>query len=121
MLSKEEVLEIISYCGFHKVNRSDRLQELGISHWNFYKSRRHHLKAEKSCPQDSMGSFIQLKSSGEYVPSSVTEMEQRINPGRKLHTQSETMTIECQTSRGGMVRISGKMSAELLTALVKSL
>ena len=87
MLSKEEVLEIISYCDFHKVNRSDRLQELGISHWNFYKSRRHHLKAEKSCPQDSMGSFIQLKSSGEYVRSSVTEMEQRINPGRRLHTQ----------------------------------
>ena len=121
MLSKEEVLEIISYCDFHKVNRSDRLQELGISHWNFYKSRRHHLKAEKSCPQESMGAFIQLKSSGEYVPSSVTEMERSINPGRKLHTQSETMTIECQTSRGGMVRISGKMSAELLTALVKSL
>ncbi|MDE6295340.1 MAG: hypothetical protein K2M03_04670 [Muribaculaceae bacterium] len=121
MLSKEEVLEIISYCDSHKINRSDRLQELGISHWNFYKSRRHHLKAEKSYPQDNMGSFIQLKSSGEYVPSSVTAMEQSINPGRNLHTQSEAMTIECQTSRGGMVRISGKMSAELLAALVKSL
>ena len=121
MLSKEEVLEIISYCDSHKITRSDRLQELGISHWNFYKSRRHHLKAEKSCPQDITGSFIQLKSSGEYVPSSVTAMEQSINPGRKLHTQSEVTTIECQPSRGGMVRISGKMSAELITALVKSL
>lgn len=121
MLSKEEVLEIISYCDSHKINRSARLQELGISHWNFYKSRRHHLKAEKSCPQDSMGSFIQLKSSGEYVPSSVTAMERSINPGRKLHTQSEAMTIECQTSRGGMVRINGKINAELLSALVKSL
>lgn len=121
MLSKEEVLEIISYCDSHKINRSDRLQELGISHWNFYKSRRHHLKAEKLYPQDNMGSFIRLKSSGEYVPSSVTAMEQSINPGRNLHTQSEAMTIECQTSRGGMVRISGKMSAELLAALVKSL
>ena len=60
MLSKEEVLEIISYCDSHKINRSDRLQELGISPWNFYKSRRHHLKAEKSSLQDSMGPFIQL-------------------------------------------------------------
>ncbi|MBD5296150.1 MAG: hypothetical protein HDS25_07540 [Bacteroides sp.] len=100
MLSKKEVLEIISYCEFHKINHSDRLQELGISHWNFYKSRRHHLKAEKACPQEITGSFIQLKSSGEYVPSSVTAMERSINPGRKLHTQSEAMTIECQTSRG---------------------
>ena len=45
MLSKEEVLEIISHCDSHKINYSDRLQELGISHWNFYKSRRNHLKA----------------------------------------------------------------------------
>ena len=29
MLSKEEVLEIISYCDSYKINRSDRLQELG--------------------------------------------------------------------------------------------
>ena len=36
MLSKEEVLEIIFYCDSHKINRSDRLQELGISHWNFF-------------------------------------------------------------------------------------
>ncbi|MDE6247557.1 MAG: hypothetical protein K2M41_06930 [Muribaculaceae bacterium] len=121
MLSREEVLEMIFYWDSHKINRSDRLQELGIRHWNFYKSRRHHLKVEKSCPQDITGSFIQLKSSGEYVPSSVTAMEQSINPGRKLHTQSEAITIECQTSRGCMVRISVKMNAELLAARVKSL
>ena len=112
MLSKEEVLEIIYYCDSHKINHYDRLQELGISHWTFYKSRRHHLKSEKSCPQDITGSFIQLKSSGEYVPSSVAAMKRSINPSRKLHTQSEVMTIECQTSRAGMVRMSGKMSAE---------
>ena len=51
MLGKEEGLEIISYCDSHKINRSARLQELGISHWNFYKLHRHHLKAEKSCLQ----------------------------------------------------------------------
>ena len=68
-----------------------------------------------------MGSFILLKSSGEHVPSSVTAMEQSINPGRKLHTQLEAKTIECQTGRGGVVRICGKMSAELLAVHVKSL
>ena len=121
MLSKEEVLEIISYCDSHKINRSDRLQELGISHWNFYKSRRHHLESEKSQPQAHAGSFIQLESNGEYVPSSVTAMEKSIRPGRELHRQSEILTVECQTSRGGMVRINGKISAELLSTLLKSL
>ncbi|MBD5268335.1 MAG: hypothetical protein HDR48_01590 [Bacteroides sp.] len=67
MLSKEEVPEIISYFDSHKINRSDRLQEPGISHWNFYKSRCYHLEAEKSCPHDSMGSFIEQKSTGEYA------------------------------------------------------
>ena len=121
MLSKEEVIEIISYCDTHRIQRSDRLKELGISHWEFYKSRRKHLESEKSHSEDIASSFIQLGSGGGFVPSSVTETEKRINPGRKLHTQSEAMTIECQTSRGGMVRINGKINVELLSALVKSL
>lgn len=121
MLSKEQILEIISYCDTHGIRRADRLQELGISHWNFYRSRRHHLEKEKSDSHDSHGSFVQLKSSGEYVPSSVTAMEKSINPERELHRQSEALTIECRTSRGGMVRINGKLNAELLSALVRNL
>lgn len=121
MLSKEEVLEIISYCDSHKIQRSTRLKELGITHWEFYKSRRKYLENEKSHPHEDSGSFIQLGSGGGFVPCSVTEMEKSLNPGRKLHASSESMTIECQTSRGGMMRINGKISTELLCALVKSL
>ena len=51
MLSKEEVLEIISYCDSHKVQRSTRLKELGITHREFYKSRRNYLENEKSHSQ----------------------------------------------------------------------
>ncbi len=121
MLSKEEVLEIISYCECHKIQRSARLNELGITHWEFYKSRRKYLENEKSHPHEDSGSFLQLRSGGGLVPCSVTEMEKSVNPGCKLHTASESMTIECQTSRGGMVRINGKISTELLCALVQSL
>ena len=52
MLSKEEVLEIISYCDSHKIQRSVRLKELGITHWEFYKSRRKYLENEKSHPHE---------------------------------------------------------------------
>lgn len=40
MLSKEQVLEIIAYCDDHGVQRKVRLRKLGITEWNFYKSRR---------------------------------------------------------------------------------
>ena len=50
MLSKEEVLEIISYCDTHEVQRKTRLRELGITEWNFYKSRRQYLRQEKVNP-----------------------------------------------------------------------
>lgn len=121
MLSKEEVLEIISYCNNHGVTRRTRLMELGITHWEFYKSRRRHLEIEKSRSERTSGSFIQLISNGDYVPSSVTAMEKSINPGRELHRCPDILTIECQTSRGGMVRVNGKISPEQLSALVKSL
>ncbi|MBD5268382.1 MAG: hypothetical protein HDS45_02115 [Bacteroides sp.] len=90
-----------------------------ISHWNFYKLRRHHLIAEKSCSTRYYRVVYPTEIKRRICPSSVTAMEKSINPGRKLHTQSEVMTIECPTSRGDMVRISGKMSAELITTLKK--
>lgn len=47
MLSKEQVLEIMAYCDDHGVQRKVRLRELGITEWNFYKSRRQCLRQEK--------------------------------------------------------------------------
>ena len=120
MLSKEEVLEIISYCDTHGVQRKTRLRELGLTEWNFYKSRRQHLRQEKKTP-GTEGSFIQLGGEGPLVPATVTEMERQVNPGRREALKSEDLTVECRTSRGGMVRINGKLNAELLSALVRNL
>ena len=80
MLSKEQLLEIISYCETHGARRKDRLRVLGISEWDFYKSRRCCLRQEKINPECA-GSFIQLESGGGFVPATVTEMERRVNPG----------------------------------------
>lgn len=120
MLSKEQVLEIISYCDTHGVQRKVRLQELGITEWNFYKSRRQYLRKESADPEN-VGSFIQLGAEGPLVPATVTEMERQVNPGRREALRSEDLTVECRTSRGGMVRINGKLNAELLAALVRNL
>lgn len=120
MLSKEEVLEIISYCDTHGVQRKARLRELGVSEWIFYKSRRHYLHQERMDPE-SCGSFVQLGSEGSLVPATVTEMERHVNPGRQSAPRGEELTVECRTVRGGMVRINGKLNAELLSALVRNL
>lgn len=120
MLSKEQVLEIIAYCDNNRVQRKERLRELGIAEWNFYKSRRQYLRQENMSAEAS-GSFIQLEAGGGFVPATVTEMERQVNPGRQVVGKGEELTVECRTSRGGMVRINGKINAELLCALVKNL
>lgn len=120
MLSKEQVLDIIAYCDGHGVQRKVRLRELGISEWNFYKSRRQYLRQEK-INAEAPGTFIQLGSGGGFVPGTVTEMERQVNPGRQNVGKGEDLTVECQTIRGGMVRINGKINAELLCALIKNL
>lgn len=112
MLSKEQILEIISYCETHGVRRKDRLRELGITEWDFYKSRRRYLRQEKINPECA-GSFIQLESGGGFVPATVTEMKRQVNPGRQSAGKGEELTVECRTSRGGMVRINGKLNAAL--------
>lgn len=120
MLSKEEVLEIISYCDTHGVQRKARLRELGITEWNFYKSRRQYMRQEKANPATN-GSFIQLGTEGTFVPATVTEMERQVNPRQHNGARAEDLTVECRTSRGGMVRLQGKLNAELLSALVMNL
>lgn len=77
MLSKEEVMEIISYCDTHGVQRKTRLRELGITEWNFYKSRQLYLRQEKANPV-SGGSFIRLGAGGTLVPATVTEKERQL-------------------------------------------
>lgn len=129
MLNKEQILEIISYCDTHGVSRKKRLRELGISEWYFYESRKKYIQSEKQNPEDQSekqepkgnGSFIQLQQSGKVAPSTDTEMENHINPGKKLPVKTDTLTVECQTARGGMIRINGKITPELLGVLISNL
>lgn len=76
---------------------------------------------KESADPENAGSFIQLGSSGSFVPATVTEMERQVNPGRRDALRPEDLTVECRTIRGGMVRINGKLNAELLAALVRNL
>lgn len=76
-------IEIIAYCDNHGVQRKVRLRELGITEWDFYKSRRRYLCQEKT-NNETTESFIQQEAGGRFVPSTVTEMERQINPRRQV-------------------------------------
>lgn len=120
MLSKEEVLDIIAYCKENNVRRKDRLTELGIRGWSFYEARRRYLNEETEEGRNE-GRFVQLRSTGEFVPESITEMERNINPGKRVRTEPVEMKIECQTPRGGILRMTGKIPREFLSVILQSI
>lgn len=117
-LSKTEVMEIVAYCKENHVRYNDRLRELGVSQWNFYQSKKRHLLKEMA-DGSSDGEFIQL-CSGRFVPSSLSAMEGEGSRTKK-NIESSELKIECQTSRGGMLRMSGKISTSMLAVLVQNL
>ena len=119
MMTKEDVMDIIAYCKQNKVTYDKRLKELGLSQWRFYDAKRRYLLMERDKP-GVRGKFVQLASSGTFVPDSLTEMEGEESRTKKNIEASE-LKIECQTSRGGMLRMSGKIPASMLAVLVQNL
>lgn len=120
MLSKEEVLDIIAYCKENNVNRKDRLAELGIGEWSFYEARRRYLKEEIESGKND-GHFVQLRSTGGFVQESITEMERAVNPGKRVKSVPAEIKIECQTPRGGMLRMTGMITREFLSTILQSI
>ena len=120
MLTKEEVLDIISYCNQNGVQRKDRLAQLGISAWMFYKSRRFYLKDESESGEKP-GSFIELSRCG-FVPATVTEMEKAVNPRKVSFVKpGSQMQIECQTPRGGLLRITGDIAPSVIFGILQNI
>lgn len=111
-------MEIVAYCKENHVTYESRLKELGVSQWNFYQSKKRHLLKEMKA-DSSDGAFIQL-CSGRFVPASLTAMEGEGSRTKK-HLESSELKIECQTSRGGLLRMSGKISSSILAVLVQNL
>lgn len=120
MLSKEEVLDIISYCAENGISRKVRLKELGIPVWQFYYSRDRWLEKERSEPVGE-GKFIELRRNGRFVPASISQAEESVNPRVSKPKEAEDLRIELQTPRGGLMRISGKVSASFLSSILQTL
>ena len=57
-MTREQILEIDQYCQEHKMSYRQRLEELDIPFWNFYKAKRkYRLEDEASI---NVGEFVQM-------------------------------------------------------------
>jgi hypothetical protein len=121
MLSKEEVLEIMSLCKASGMTCKQKLRELGVSEWRYYSARRYYLQEERESGSKS-GEFIELSQTGQVVPAQVSEMK-KMMPRSNNHKASNgsEIKIECQTAKGNLFRMSGRITPAILSVLLESL
>jgi hypothetical protein len=119
MLTKEEVLGIIDYCRRHNVPIKKRLSSLGIGEWTYYKSKKIYLGGHNTPGTGNNGGFVRLSTSAD---SSVQGRAAGGSSGLPEGISGEcAMELECLTAGGGTLRIRGILSAEHLSAIIRSL
>lgn len=122
MLTREEIIEIEQYCSEHKVCKKERLAELGIAFWNFYKARQKYQKEDESVSAGKgrqEAGFIQL-SSGEFGPlmSARRKAMKLATPKEEVSSVESCLTIGLKTMTGTAMRIQGNMTAQHLRELI---
>lgn len=119
MMTREEVLLIEEYCAEHKISHKQRLEELEIPFWNFYKAKRKYRREDEQDAQP--GQFVQL-SSGRYVPQAMPPARTAGRSVKSVKPAEEKsvsyLTIELQTRAGTAMRIQGEMTPAHLRELI---
>ncbi|MCI2082216.1 MAG: hypothetical protein LKK08_07485 [Bacteroidales bacterium] len=121
MLSKEEVIGIVTYCREEGKTYKDRCAEVGIPLWKFYDSKRRYRKEEAE--SGDRGEFVQLRGGGPFQSGNLRGIEGKTikGPGKNDGTQSGFMSVEMQTQGGTILRIYGEMTPALLREIVQTL
>ena len=119
MLTREQILEIDTYCAEHKVTQNARLEELGIPRHQFYRWKKRYRETDEAGQTPEGGAFLQLAPGGAFVspmmPPARTSGKVKSNAG----APSESfLTIELRTASGSAMRIQGSMTAEHLRAIL---
>lgn len=119
MLTREQILEIDTYCSEHKMPQSARLEELGIPRHQFYRWKKRYREADAAGLTPEVGSFLQLTPGGAFVSPMMAAAKTSGKRKAPADTSSESyITIELRTVSGSAMRIQGSMTAEHLRAIV---
>ncbi len=119
MLTREQILEIQSYCAEHGVSQKDRLEELNINVSQFYRWQQKYRQDDEQTGES--GAFVQLRPSGEFVspmmPPAKTSGKAKAKTSAVDKTES-FLTVEIRTAAGTMMRIQGSMTAAHLHEII---
>ena len=113
LVTKEEVAGIVAYCEEKKVSHKQRLDELGISTWTFYDSKR---KFAPKQDRDNAGEYLQLLPGESFLANPIKPPCSR--GGRQKSRRRETISIELRMPTGTMMRIIGNLTGRELREII---
>ena len=114
----EQILEIDRYCQEHKVSYKQRLEELDIPFWNFYKAKRKYRQEDEAA--SGPGEFVQMVP-GTFSPGMMPVRNGKKTPSSRGGTETESfITVELRTASGTAMRIQGSMTASHLREIISA-
>ena len=120
MMTKEQVTEIVRYCSENSVSYKQRLKEIGVSEWSFFRAKRIYREEESRVPE---GDFIRLFPDSPFESRPLTHLDSSVTGRKKVQGQvvgAPAVTVELRTPNGALMRISGQLDAGSLVSLVNS-
>lgn len=116
MMTKEEVIQVITYCKEKGISYKQHLSELGVKPWYFFDAKRKY--APKQEPEDA-GGFLQLVSGGEtFLPDPIKPARSRSSKQKEADKGAVAVSIELRTSTDTMMRISGDFTGRELREII---
>lgn len=122
MLTREQILEIESYCAEHKVSQQSRLDELQIPRHQFYRSKQRYRREDEAAGHIGSGTFVQLLPGSSFMQPSPMPPARTSGKAKAKSPAAESsyLTIELRTVGGTAIRIQGEMTAAHLREIISA-
>ncbi len=120
MLTREQILEIDSYCAEHGVTCQSRLEELRIPRHQYFRWKRKY-RSEDESGHFQDGSFVQLSPGGLFMSPMMSPARTSGKAKCKAVTEEQSfLTIELRTASGTAMRIQGSMTVAHLREIISA-
>ena len=122
MLTREQVLEVDTYCAEHNITQQQGLEELHIRRHQYYRWKKKYRDEDESGQGPDAGAFMQLPSTGAFMspmmPPARTSGKSCSKTGNPQPPEQSFLTVELRTANGSAMRIQGCMTAAHLRELI---
>ena len=121
MLTREQILEVDTYCAEHQISQQRYLDEHNIPRHQYYVWKRKYRQEDEQSSEP--GAFVQLRPGGEFVSPMMPPAKTSGKAKAKTNTADSTesfLTVEIRTAAGTMLRIQGSMTAAHLHEIISA-